>query len=213
MQILPWQSRKAWSDRFLPQIKRILGTCLIDVANAEEDALRNTDLMTLRLPGAVRIACRVRRHAYLAQYADEFTLRCSVPSGRETEIDKMLAGWGEYLMYGFANREETGLATWLVGDLSVFRDWVSRYRHQFGRWPGTLRSNADGSSSFMAFRIDDVDRHFVVARSGPADKETRMGSDQDEHRCDGCTRHVNDDQSCADCGKCQVCCRCCAGEG
>ena len=95
-----WQTDKLWSDRFVPEIKSALGQVLIDVADRDEDTLRNTDLITLKLRGGLRIACRIRKHEYLSRYADEFTLRCSRPSGAETEIDKLLSGWGDYLFYG-----------------------------------------------------------------------------------------------------------------
>lgn len=161
---MDWRDRKAWSDRFIPEIKSILGGLLIDVAEPADDSLRNTDLITLTMRGGLRIACRVRKHRYLATYADEFTLRCSVASGRETEIDKVLAGWGDYLFYGFANAEETALSTWVVGDLAVFREWFAWYRRTYHDWPGEMRRNHDGSSNFMVFGVHDVDRRFIVAR-------------------------------------------------
>jgi len=162
--MVAWHDRKAWSDRFIPAIKRIVGEHLIGVADRDEDALHNTDLITLALPSDMRIACRVRRYEYLAKYADEFTLRCSVPSGRDTEIDKLLAGWGDYLFYGFADREESGLAAWLIGDLHVFRRWVDWHRTMFRSWPGELKRNLDGSSDFMVFAVEDVAPEFVIAR-------------------------------------------------
>ena len=162
-----WQADKAWSDRFIPEIKSILGTVLIDAAEADDDVMRNTDLITLTMRGGLRIACRVRKHRYLATYADEFTIRCSRPGGTETEIDKLLAGWGDYLFYGFANADETALAGWFVGDLQVFRDWFASYRRSFHDWPGDMRRNHDGSSKFLVFDIHEVDSRFVLARKQP----------------------------------------------
>ncbi len=159
-----WQADKAWSDRFLPEIKCILGSVLLDVAEPADDALRNTDLIVLRLRAGQRIACRVRKHSYLSSYADEFTIRCTRPSGRDTEIDKLLDGWGDYLFYGFANAEETGLAAWLVGDLEVFRQWFAWYRRTLRDWPGEMRRNRDGSSKFMVFNVHEVDPRFILAR-------------------------------------------------
>ena len=40
-----WKNDKRWSDRFLPEIKGIIGTHLITEPPYEEDAERNTDLM------------------------------------------------------------------------------------------------------------------------------------------------------------------------
>ena len=162
--MVSWRTNKAWSDQFVPEIKRVLGECLIDAGTTEEDQSQNTDLITMRLPGNLRIACRIRKYEYLKAYSDEFTLRCSVPSGVETEIDKLLAGWGDYLFYGFAGASQQHLAAWLIGDLHVFRRWIHGYVQQFGDWPGELQTNGDGSSRFMAFGIDDIDPAFVVAR-------------------------------------------------
>ena len=161
---MDWRHDKRWSDRFIPEIKRILGEQLIEVANDTEDQQHNTDLISLRLPGDVRFACRIRKHGYLANYADEFTLRCSRPSGRDTEIDKLLAGWGDYLFYGFADEAEQALAAWFIGDLNVFREWISWHFPAKGYWPGELKENFDGSSKFMAFDVNEVRRDFVVAR-------------------------------------------------
>ena len=57
-----WKNDKRWSDRFLPEIKGIIGTHLITEPPYEEDAERNTDLMVLRL--AIRIGCRVRKFKF-----------------------------------------------------------------------------------------------------------------------------------------------------
>jgi len=161
---LSWNDDKVWSDRFLPEIKAILGETLIATAEEDDDQLHNTDLITLRMPGAVRIACRIRKHAYLQRYADEFTIRCSRPSGNDTEIDKVLAGWGDYLFYGFASHRETELANWFIGDLNIFREWFSWYRRTFQDWPGEIKRNHDGSSAFLAFAVHDIAPEFVVRR-------------------------------------------------
>jgi len=158
-----WEVDKAWSDRFVPEIKRILGEHLIGVAGVADDTLRNTDLITLCLAGEVRIACRVRKYQYLERYGDEFTMRCSRPSGVATEIDKLLAGWGDYFFYGFSDRQEQKLAAWFLGRLDVFRHWVDWYRTTCHDWPGELRENADGSSRFMAFRVAEIPSDFIVA--------------------------------------------------
>ena len=97
-----WQKDKRWSDRFLPEIKRILGEHLISEPPIEEDAERNTDLMVLRLD-AVRIGCRVRKYEYLKQYGDEFTIRAGRPTGAKTELTKIIEGWGNYFFYGFSD--------------------------------------------------------------------------------------------------------------
>lgn len=159
-----WEADHGWADRYLPVVKRILGEHLIGVAPLEEDRLRNTDLIVLRLD-AIRVACRIRRHQYLGAYSEEFTLRSGRPHGTETELTKVVRGWGDYLFYGFAAAGGDGLAAWVLGDLDEFRLWFQRQLVlQGGVVPGTCHHNADGSSAFHAFALADLPSAFVVAR-------------------------------------------------
>ena len=163
-----WKRDKQWSDKFLPDIKRILGEHLIGEPPQEEDAERNTDLMVLRME-AVRIGCRVRKHKYLdycdGQYRNEFTIRAGRPSGVKTELAKIIEGWGRYFFYAFSNEDESGLAAWMLGDLNVFRLWFNRWlAAHSGNSPGTGQDNKDDSSSFRAFSISRLPEGFIVAR-------------------------------------------------
>ena len=156
---------KRWSDRVLPEIKGIIGAHLITEPPFEEDAERNTDLMVLRLD-AIRIGCRVRKFKFSDAYPDEFTIRTVRPSGTQTELGKIIEGWGDYFFYGFADAQESGLFSWALCDLKVFRSWFSRELvRDKGKMPGQQRSNHDGSSSFAAFDIKDLPESFVVARA------------------------------------------------
>jgi len=165
-----WKDDKRWSDRFLPEIKSILGRHLIGEPAREEDAERNTDLIVLRME-AVRIACRVRRHDYLAKYADEFTIREGRPSGTKTELTKIVEGWGDFFFYGFADEPEIALARWTLANLKVFRLWFMQHLAAHGgKLPGTQQANKDGSSWFRAFRWVDVAADFIIASSGFANE-------------------------------------------
>lgn len=152
-----------WQSQFVPPMKRIVGEYLIGEAPADEDRDHNTDLIVLRLE-AIRVACRVRQHKYLERYGDEFTVRTARPSGSDTELSKLLAGWGDYVLYGFATEDSEGLAAWVLGDLSVFRLWHHRRLAVDGQAPGVTQNNGDGSSTFRAYRIDELPDDFVVAR-------------------------------------------------
>ena len=159
-----WKQDKRWSDRFLPEMKRILGEHLIGEPPVEEDAERNTDLMVLKMD-AVRIGCRVRKYEYLARYGNEFTIRAGRPSGAKTELTKIIEGWGDYFLYGFCDEREERLCQWFLGDMKVFRLWFNRQlAGNKGRRPGSGKSNNDGSSSFLAFAIPDLPNSFVIAR-------------------------------------------------
>ncbi|WP_289009909.1 hypothetical protein [uncultured Thermomonospora sp.] len=161
-----------WQRALIPRVKQILANYLIAEAPFEEDARHNTDLIVLKLD-TVRVACRLRRGEYALRYPDEFTLRSSRPSGAQTELAKVLSGWGDYLFYGFAHPDGGALAGWLLGDLKVFRLWHHRLltRLPAGQAPGTERRNADGSSAFRVYRVSDLPGDFVVARKRPQPAE------------------------------------------
>jgi len=159
-----WRSDKAWSDKFIPEIKRILGEHLIAEASEVEDQLHNTDLVVLKLRD-FRIACRVRRWNYnTPEYGGQFTIRSLRHSGRETEMQKLLNGWGDYFFYGFEKESCCRLARWTLGDLSAFRLWhQEQTKLNWGNPPGIEKKNRDGSSDFRAFKIADMPPGFVVA--------------------------------------------------
>jgi len=159
-----WKRDKQWSDRFLPEIKRILGEHLIGEPPQEEDAERNTDLIVLRME-AVRIGCRVRRFQYL-NYAHEFTIRSGRPSGTKTELTKIIEGWGDYFFYGFCDEPEQHLVCWVILDLKHFRLWYMRTLAGLnaGNTPGSGRNNRDGSSSFLVFRWGELPPKAIIAQ-------------------------------------------------
>jgi len=159
-----WQTDKSFSDRFLPEIRSILGMHLIAEPPREEDAERNTDLMVLGMT-AVRIGCRIRKFEHLAKYGGEFTIRASRPSGAKTEMTKILEGWGDYFFYGFADESESRLVQWTLADMRVFRLQIMRwiFKRPAGEMPGLKRENKDQSSDFFAYRWVDFPPNFVVA--------------------------------------------------
>lgn len=154
-----------WQRALIPRIKQILANYLICEAPFEEDAKRNTDLIVLKLD-TVRVACRLRRFKYAARYGDQFTLRASRPSGVETELQKVLRGWGDYVFYGFATEDESDVAAWMLGDLDEFRLWHNRALALLppNRMPGEEVRNPDGSSTGRAYRINALPEAFLVAR-------------------------------------------------
>ncbi|MGH9381088.1 MAG: hypothetical protein ACRD2Z_10815, partial [Thermoanaerobaculia bacterium] len=158
---------------FIPEMKGIIGTHLIGEAPFEEDAQRATDLIVLKLD-AIRVACRIRSSAYLRRYGGEFTLRSSRPNGVETELSKILAGWGDYLLYGFAAEAGPSLAAWLLGDLHEFRRWHNRalYRMARGEAPGIHKQNAD-RTCLRAYRVAELPSGFVVARKTTSENGVR----------------------------------------
>jgi hypothetical protein len=79
---------RAWSDRYLPAVQRIVGPLLLAPAPFRVDATEATDLMVMTARD-MRIACRVRRPGFAGPYGNEFTMRSRrYDSGAVTEIEK-----------------------------------------------------------------------------------------------------------------------------
>jgi hypothetical protein len=164
-----------WYRQCIPQMKAIVGQHLaVSEAPYEEDARRNTDLIVLAVDAAttIRVACRVRgyekyyasRKAIARGYRDEFTVRYARDNGAKVELAKILDGWGDYFLYGFAKRDNPyadppRFVYWTLARLGVFRDW---YRPGFG----VPVRNPDGSEG-RAFRWDALPSGFVVATRRP----------------------------------------------
>jgi len=159
---MTWQRDKRWSDLFIPEITPILGQYLIGPAPEEDDALRNSDLMVLKMD-SVRIGCRIRRHCNIDLYGEEFTIRMSRPSENKTEFTKIIEGWGDYFFYGFSDKQESSLERYHLCDLKVFRLAVMRML-VCGKNPWNIMHNHDGSSTFAVFKWSDFPDNFILTK-------------------------------------------------
>ncbi len=138
-----YNADRRWADRFIPQLKQIVADLLVTPTPEAEDLQRNTDLIVFHVE-TLRVACRVRRFKYLVEYPFDFTVRSGRPNGADTELAKILAGYGDYLVYAFASEDEQRLAAWRTIDLCQFRLWfhrqtiqgkgMARHRLQERRW-------------------------------------------------------------------------------
>jgi hypothetical protein len=139
---------RQFSDRFLDTVKGIIGPRILQSTSFTLDTEEASDLTTLH-DSRVRIAVRIRRPKYLQpQYRNHITLRAT-ETGRLSELDKVISGYGDYLFYGFAaSNDGTALARWIIVDLSRLR----LYLHRCFREPGSesirygWRTTRDGSS-------------------------------------------------------------------
>jgi hypothetical protein len=162
-----YSTDRKWADKFLPTMKRAIADVLIQPAPDVEDMHRNTDLIVLRVE-SLRVACRVRRYSYFVRYPDEFTIRAGRPNGHETELSKLISGYGDYFLYGFANEDETDLHAWRIIDLRVFRLWYNRQLAlNRGRLPGQRQENGDASSWFYAFNVSQLPKGALVGEFVP----------------------------------------------
>lgn len=167
-----YQLDRAWSDKFLPAIKHIVGPYLLEPAPFELDARESTDLIVLRARD-LRIAARVRRHGYAEKYRFEFTLRAQRDSGQVTELTKIVNGFGDWFFYAHADASEATFALWWLIDLHAFRAHMIRdaYRSEGNKVKWEKKSNGDGTH-FFAFDIrsfpdDGVTPPLIVGSSQP----------------------------------------------
>ena len=110
---------RAWSDRYIGQIKRIIGPLLLDVTPQEIDNQQASDLMIFTARD-MRIAARLRRPGFADLYPYEFTIRAKRDNGAETELSKIVNGWADWMFYGHAD-DASGLDRWWLIDLDAFR--------------------------------------------------------------------------------------------
>ncbi len=146
-------------DMLLPEIGALVGRYTIQRAPLHIDRHKNTDAI---LPHR-RIAVRLRAYDYL-RYVGEITLRASVPSGRRTELGKILDGEGDVMFYGFKSPDESGLVAWTIIDLRLFAAWHADYVQRSGTEPGRLRFNRGEQSSFRVFALDTLPDNCIIAR-------------------------------------------------
>ncbi|MDA8746640.1 hypothetical protein N9M66_00330 [Litoreibacter sp.] len=160
-----YPTNRNWSDRFLPEIKRIVGTHLLETAPDPEDMFNATDLMMLDARD-MRIAARVRRPGYAQRYPNQFTIRSRVASGAQTELSKIVNGKGDWMFYGHSNAAQDRIEHWSLIDLRAFRAGLIR-QAQNG-WPIRMgdMANPDGTGfKWFDVRSFPDEPRLVVARS------------------------------------------------
>jgi len=158
-----WKLNKNWSDRFLLQIKAIIGMCFVDEAPLLEDQKHNTDLVVLKL-NSIRIACRVRKHPYCLNdnYKNQFTIR-SFSNSHKTELHKIMDGWGDYIFYGFSDENEKWLHRWVIGNLNIFREFFGNSWQNAINFGDEIHNNDNTGGT--AFNVSDFPSGFVKAHS------------------------------------------------
>ena len=139
-----YQTDREISDRFIAQIKHFVGPLLLEPASLELDAKEATDLIVLRARD-MRIAARIRRNGFYDNFGSQFTIRASRDSGAETELSKIINGWGHWFFYGHLNEAETAIVHWMVVDLSSFRAGLIRNSRGAGAIRCGDKANGDGT--------------------------------------------------------------------
>lgn len=155
---------RRWSDRFIPEIQRIVGPFLLRPSSFNVDTQQAADLVLLKARG-MDIAARVRRSGYADRYPFEFTIRSGRDTGAKTELAKLMEGFGDWLFYGHSCDSEKVISRWFLIDLHVWRESLLRHGYKSG-WGKLARakSNSDGTH-FIAFDVRDFQPHLLIGSS------------------------------------------------
>ncbi|WP_340250908.1 hypothetical protein [Sulfitobacter pontiacus] len=163
-----YTTNRNWSDRFLPEIKQLIGGHLLETSSDPFDHMEATDLMMLDARD-MRVAARVRRPGYAQRYPHQFTIRSAVASGRQTELSKIVNGNGDWMFYGHSNAQQTGLDAWSLIDLRAFRAGLIRHRANTPNIVMGDQRNADGTRfKWFDMRSFPTEPPLVVASSTTA---------------------------------------------
>jgi len=160
-----------FSDKFVLEVKRILGEQFLIEAPLIEDLKENTDIRSFVM-WPIRYGFRVRRHSDI-HFNKDFTLYYESPKGREIEVEfhKILKGYGDYFLYGFSDEEEQGFECWGICNLNILRGFIENYaaKHN-GKLPGTIKKKyTEGREylgKFIAFNWADLPEGGIFASKG-----------------------------------------------
>lgn len=150
---------RRWSDCFLDTAIYAIGASVIEIASEHLDQKEATDLL-LTCPtrfSSAHYAVRVRRHHYLAEFGYQFTIRSRSANGGQTELEKIMEGKGDLMLFAFAGPKSIGFSKYTIIDLNVFRKWADGKTHQFKQIP-----NAKDGTKFCAFDLRELPYEMVV---------------------------------------------------
>ena len=172
------KKRFDFGNQFIQEIKTIIArnfyasTAEVEDATKEEDCLEATDLKL----GDLRFMVRVRRASQI-QYKGQFTLRHDPRPGHKTELQKVRQGWGDYMIYGFADAGGKKLSEWIIVDLGA---WRYQTREHYGEIAPPTRRDVSGDCSFFAFNVEGFlpSPRIVVASSEALGDETGIKTPQ-----------------------------------
>lgn len=140
----------AWSDTFLPDVKRVLGQCAIhlvevEIATPQQDLTEATD-MVATIKGFKTVAVRLRRATHMQR---DLTIRTWRSSGAQTELDKIKRGYGHLYLYGWTLEHQ--ISEWMLVDLARLRSSGLLNRYAF-------IANKNGETRFLAIPAQELRR-------------------------------------------------------
>ena len=146
---MSYQSDRAWSDGFIPAIKRIVGPHLLEPSSLKVDTQQAADLVVLTGRN-LTIAARVRRSGFADLFPYQFTIRAQRAGGARTELQKIVDRWGDWFLYGHAI-SDVDIGRWMIIDLHSFR--AARSRRIIPDNMCGMKKNTDGRTTFAWFDV------------------------------------------------------------
>lgn len=132
-----------FQDQFQKQVESILldnakHIMTIRLATAIEDTKQSTD-MVMRIEAGVTVAVRVRRPN--CQHRD-LTIRSRAYGGGNTEIHKLIEGWGDWYIYAWSNPQGL-IDEWMLVNLHKVRqgNLLTKPRKAITNYDGTAFVN------------------------------------------------------------------------
>jgi hypothetical protein len=158
---MSYADNRIWSDRFIPHICEIVGPRMLEPSSISVDQNRVADLIIVNAKPTMTIACRVRRPGYAERFPWDFTLRSKLDSGAKTELDKIIEGFGDWMLYGHAG-DYSRLARWLLIDLRALRAAMISPEHN----PRSLRHTPNGDGTyFVSYNVRTLPPSVVIDSS------------------------------------------------
>ena len=158
--------------RFFDHARHIIGPHLLDTTPMLLDVTEASDLLVIGGRDK-RIAYRVRRDSgRCTQWANEFTVRsgrlAADGSGRavKTELEKIISGSADWMLYGWGDEETERLTTWHLIDLDVFRNLYALHSYTQATAKSHIK-NPDGRTTFVAFDLRQMPRDILIDSSIP----------------------------------------------
>ena len=171
MSVGDYETDRAWSDQWLPRLRALIGPYLLGPSTFDQDTKQCADLVVLSAKD-MKIGCRVRRQfcadgrIYAEAYPDQFTIRSGRSNGVQTELAKILEGWGDWFFYGHDNGRHRIDPWWLI-NLTIFRRGVAEAPNSDDvRWDliTDIPNRRDGTF-FHAYPIDLFPPSMLIADS------------------------------------------------
>ena len=159
-----------WQQRFIPQIKQIIGMYSVEIASFKQDTKYATDFLIAETK-VFKYACRIRTEPYLKNFNCDFTIRFDRPSGQRTEFEKILSdGFPERMIYA-VGADNGDILAYKIVSLNIFRIALKplwdKNPEVFIKEQAKLYVNSD-KTRFLAFRWDNKalsrfgKSHFIV---------------------------------------------------